>query len=353
MRRTTALGLMVGMLAVFMPASVLAPSAQAAPAPAAPAAAPPAAATLAANLPAGRANYIVTMMGGVNGAMYSKLSKYLFSADGTVTQYYYYWRQDMISGYSNAAKWKVYTGYVTSGCRYGCTVRTPLGFQPGTSPNAVTGTWKIDAYGHLYVQWSSTAHETYRMDSSQAGFTAITIMRNYSTGAIQKGWGVGSNANPNTGVSMGSVFASNQIMGPMAVNYYGVPTSYYANQSFYYGNYSRCTNGTCLMSNQNTGADKRQWYNSYFAGNPATDGRKVYWQSQNGSVAQSENPGTSCIGYGGGHTSAALQLIDDNGRFIGLLGAEASFDHRSYLQDEVGAWAAVLPVMVKTFSTLA
>lgn len=348
MRRTTSLGLMVAFAAVLLPISVLAAPTQAAQAPA-PAAAPAAA---VAGLPGGRATYIVTMMGGPNTKLYSKLAYYRFATNGTVTQQYWYWNQGMITGFSNAAKWKVATGHTTTGCRRVCPVRTPLGFQPGGAPTNIAGTWSIDRYGHLNVRWSSTRYEVYRMNSTQAGFTAITIMTGYSTGLVQKGWGIGSNASPSTGASMAAVHASVQIMGPMAVNYYGVPTKYYANQSFYFGNYSRCTNGRCLQSNENTSADKRQWYNSYFAGNPATDGRKVYWNSQNGSVAQAESPGTSCIGAGGGHTSAALQALDDNGRFIGLLGAEASFDRPAYLQDEVGAWAAVLPVMVKTFSTL-
>lgn len=344
MRRTTTLGLMMAaVVAVLLPMSLSAPAQSSTTA---------AAATVAPAGPAGRSTYVVTMMGGSNGAMYSKLAFYVFSGNGTVTQRYWYWRQDMVVGYSQASKWKVATGYTTSGCRHACPVRTPRGFQPGGAPSTITGTWKIDSYGHLYVRWSSTRYETYRMNSSQSGFTAITIMTGYSSGAVQKGWGVGSNHSQGTGVTMGSVHASVQIMGPMAVNYYGVPTKYFANQSFYYGNYSRCTNGTCLQSNENTSSDKRQWYNSYFAGNPATDGRKVYWNSQNGSVAQAENPGTSCIGYGGGHTNATLQALDDSGRFIGLLGAEASFDRRSYLQAEVGAWAAVKPAMVKTFSTL-
>jgi len=346
MRRTTTLGLLTACIAVLLPISVLAAPAQAAqPAQAANTAAE-------ANLPGGRSTYVVTMMGGQNTKMYSKLAKYLFATNGTVTQQYWYWRQDMISGYSNAAKWKVATGYTTTGCRRVCSVRTPLGFQPGASAKSISGTWKIDAYGHLYVRWSATAYETYRMNSSQAGFTAITIMTGHSSGMIQKGWGIGSKASPNTGVSMAAVHASVQVLGPMAVNYYGVPTKVFPTQSFYFGNYSRCTNGRCLQSNENTSADKRQWYNSYLAGNPATDGRKIYWQSQKGAVAQAENPGTSCIGYGGGHTSAALQVLDDFGRFLGMVGAEASFDRPAYLQDGVGAWVAVLPVMVKTLSTL-
>ncbi len=365
MRKTTTLALLTGLVAVLAPISLLAPQAQAATAAspkvaavtaaavkaaAVKAAAVKAAAVTAAALPGGRSTYVVTMMGGVNGAMYSKLSMYLFATNGTVTQRYWYWRQDMISGFSNAARWKVYTGYTTSGCRYACPVRTPLGFQPGTSPKSISGTWRTDSNGNLAVRWTATAHEGWRLNSSQAGFTTMTVMTAYSTGAIQRGWGFGSRASASQGASMAAVHASRQLLGPLAINYYGVRTKVYPVQSFYFPYYSECVGGRCLQSNQNTAADKRTWYNSYLAGNPATDGRKVYWNSENGSVAQWENPGTVCIGYGGGHTNAVLQVLDDNGRFLGFVGAEASMDRRNYLQDEVGAWVGVLQPMLATIS---
>lgn len=340
MRRTATFILMMAVAAVLLPISVLAPSAQAAQV-----------TTTAASLPGGRSTYVVSLMGGTNLHMYSYLATYLFSTNGSVTKRYWYWRQDSISGYSNAARWKPATGYTTSGCRRVCPVRTPLGFQPGTSPRTAPGTWKIDAYGHLKVQWTATAYETWRMNSSQPGFTTLTIMTAYQSEQIQKGWAFGSNASPDRGASLAQVYATRQIIGPLATNAYAVPTKYYSGQSFYWPGYSQCAGGRCLEANTNTAADKRSWYNSYIAGNPAVDGRKNYWNSQSGSVMQAENPGSVCIGYGGGHTNAALQIIDDSGRIRGWIGAEASFDRRSYGQAVVSAWVGVLPAMLSTISS--
>ncbi len=336
MRRTATFGLMMTLVAVLLPIALSAPQAQA---------------QAAQVLPGGRSTYVVSVMGGTNLHMYSKLAMYLFSTNGTVTQRYWYWRQDQVSGYSNSVHTKLPSGYTTSGCRYACPVRTPVGFQKGVAPKTMTGTWRIDSYKNLYVKWTATAWETWRVNSSQPGFTALTAMTAYNSQRIQRGWAFGSNWSPDSGVSMAKVHASVRLLGPLAHNYYGVPTQV-LQQGFYFPNYQKCSNGTCLQSMENTSSDKRKWYHSYFAGNPAADGRKTYWNSQTGSVQQSENPAWVCIGYGGGHTSAALQVIDDSGNFRGLVGAEASLDRQAYAMAQVSAWVDVLPPMLPTLSSL-
>jgi hypothetical protein len=70
---------------------------------------------------------------------------------------------------------------------------------------------------------------------------------------------------------------------------------------------------------------------------PTRDGRKNYWNHQLGSVTVAEGGG-SCISPGGGHTDALLQIIDDTGTFQGWVGAEASFNARTYGNAVVAAF---------------
>lgn len=331
MRRTTTLGLLMAFFAVLLPIAVLAPPAQ------------------AAGLPGGRSTYVVAVMGGTNLHMYSKLATYQFATNGTVTQKYWYWRQDSVTGYNNSAWTKPASGYTTTGCRYACPIRTPIGFQRGTTPKSMAGIWRIDAYGHLYIKWTATAYETWILNSSQAGFVALTAMHAYNSQRIQRGWGFGSNAGQNQGVNMGTVHASTQLMGPLSHNYFGVPTRMFQ-QSLYFPNYQKCTNGVCLQSNENATANKSQRYHSYLAGNPAVDGRKVFWDHQTGAVQQTESPTSNCIGWRGGHVSAALQVIADNGKFLGLVGVEASLDRQAYQMAQVSAWTGVRLPMLTTIA---
>ena len=77
-----------------------------------------------------------------------------------------------------------------------------------------------------------------------------------------------------------------------------------------------------------TAANKKTWYSSYYAANPAKDGRKVFRNHQTGVVQQMEAPGSRCISRGGGHTEALLQALDDRGRIVGLVGVEASLSQQ-------------------------
>lgn len=296
-----------------------------------------------AGLPGGRSTYVISAFGGTTNHMYARVATYQFATNGAMYERVWAWRQDSITG--GTANMKRYTGYTTSGCLRACPVRTPVNFQPAGAFITAYGTWYVDVYGHLIIHWSWGAYEAWRLDASQPGFVGASIWS--SNQAIVKAWGFGSNWQGG-GATMAGVSAADRLYGPLVQNAYGVPTQYIS-LGFHFPDYSRCTNGTCMQGKGVTAADKRTWYNTYLAGNPAQDGRKNYWNFQTGSVAQTEQPGTSCISSnGGGHTAAMLQVIDDSGRFRGWVGSEASLTQAYYGRAIVSSFASVISTMLTT-----
>jgi len=316
--------------AVLLPATLLGPPAQ------------------AATLPGGRSTYVMTTFAGASNAHIVRLSMYMFATNGTVTERYWAWRQDGIAGVEQAKYTKVPSGYTTTGCVRSCPIRTPVGFQSGGTPKTTAGTWYMDRYGRLVIKWGALL-ETWRLDASQAGFVSASIWN--SNRNIREGYGFGSNASPNVGVTRAAVTASARLYGPIVQNNYAVATTY-SNVGFHFPSYNQCTGARCLQGKAVIAADRKTWFNTYVAVNPAADGRKNFWNFQTGAVQQAESPYSVCIsnpgGAGGGHTAALLQVIDDSGRFRGYVGVEASLNRRAYGQAVVSSFVSVLPTMLPT-----
>lgn len=298
----------------------------------------------ASALPGGRANYVVSVIGGKVNAIAVRLATYRFRTDGTVTEQFWSWRQDSITGDHNNLWAKPSSGYTTAGCRYTCPIRTPIGFQSGRSGTRVTGTWTTAPDGTIAIRWTPTSGlERWRVDTSAGN---VAVARLVTGDPAARGWAIGSNAALDRAVDIRAIYAANRIYGPLAQNAYGSPT-----QNLYVGwhapDYRLCGNGLCMQGVGNTASDKRTWFSSYIAANPARDGRKVFWNNQTGTVQQMEQPGSNCISAnGGGHTDALLQALDDSGRFVGWVGVEASLNKRRPGQAVVGAFAMVVPSLL-------
>jgi hypothetical protein len=293
-------------------------------------------------LPDGRANYVISMMDGRADARSVRLATYTFATNGTVTERYWAWRQDSVTGDGNARWTKPPSGYTTQGCLHACPIRTPTGFQKGATPRLGTGRWSMTAPDQLQIRWTAnSAIERWHLDASQPGIVGATLA---SGGADARGWGVGSNARPDRGVPLSSIYASGDwITGPFAENAYAT-ANLYSSIGWSAADYTLCSTGRCMQGRSVTAPDKRTWYSSYFAANSAVDGRKVYWNNQTGVVQQMEAPGSVCISAsGGGHTNALLQALDDDGRFVGFVGVEASINQRKIGQDVVAAYTMILP----------
>jgi hypothetical protein len=305
----------------------------------------------ASALPFGRKTFVVSMMDGRIGALAVRLATYSFSADGTVTERYWAWRQDQIKGDGNTRWTKPSSGYVTAGCIHRCPVRTPYGFQKGASPHTYTGHWSMQSSSVLAIRWSpSHPPERWRLDAGQPGIVGAKLIPG---GPNEIGWGVGSNAGANSGVSLAGIYGSSAgwITGPFAENVYNTSTLH-SSIGWSRQDYALCASKRCMQSRKVTGSILANWYSSYFAGDPAVDGRKDYWNNQTGVVQQMENPGSVCISAsGGGHTNALLQALDDNGRFVGFVGVEASINQRKWGQDIVAAYAMMRPEMLSAIGS--
>jgi len=297
-------------------------------------------------LPGGRSTYVVSVLGGPMNAMAVRLAIYQFSADGTVSERYWAWRQNSISGDHNNLWAKVPSGYTTAGCLHACPIRTPVGFQSGKPGTAYQGRWSVGGDGVLSIHWTPRSTERWSLDASVPGVIGARLLG----GNGSRGWGLGSNAGPDAAVDLNTIYDSQRLYGPLAQNAYGTPTQDLFN-GWHAPDYQRCSSGLCMSGVGVTAADKRSWFSSYLAANPAVDGRKVYWNNQQGSVQQMEAPGSDCISAnGGGHTDALLQALDDNGRFVGWVGVEASLNKRRKGQAVVGAFAMVLPSVSSAIS---
>ncbi|MDQ1287691.1 MAG: hypothetical protein QG622_1256 [Actinomycetota bacterium] len=303
-----------------------------------------AAASGATAFPGGRKTFVVSVMDGKPQALSVRLATYEFKADGTVTERYWAWQQNAISGKGNARWTKPASGYRTTGCQYTCPIRTPAGFQKGRSPHVFTGRWSMEQGSVLAIRWTPAYPvERWKVDTSRDEIAGLRLLSARDGG---HGWGAGSNAPANRGVSLAQVYKSDWITGPFVSNVYS-PKSSVAWVGLSARDYRLCNTGTCLQGTKMGGSNRSTWYHSYLAANPAVDGRKVYWNNQTGVVQQLENPNTTCISAsGGGHTNALLQVLDDNGRFAGFVGVEASLNQRVYGQAVVAAFAMVTPSLL-------
>jgi hypothetical protein len=289
-------------------------------------------------LPGGRPNFVVATLTGRSNALVVKIAMYIFSGDGRVKQRFWTWRQDSITGGGNAKYQKVPSGYTTAGCRYKCPIRTPLGFQHGGNGHFAAGTWTRLPDGTITVSFAGSATESWQVRTS-ANLASIVL----SQARGNRGWGLGSTAPLTLARDMNTFYQLDRIYGPHAENGYDEATIF-KHVGFHAPDYVRCSSGKCLQGKGVTAADKRTWFSSYLATNPAADGRKVFWNVQTGPVTQMEAPGSVCISSpGGGHTNALLQAIDDNGRLVGIVGVQASLNKRRHAQDVVGAYAMVPP----------
>ena len=278
-------------------------------------------------LPGGRANYVVSVIGGGLNAYFSRVAEYTFTggsgSTGTVAESFWYWNMATFTG--DASVNKVNTGYATTGCANTCSIRTPVGFQPSAAPKTLNGTYTIDINGRVVVAWTGGQYETWTL----TGFTSyqkLTLFNsNYN---LLYGDGYGSAAAFTTGASRNALAALTLNEVERTASYCSSGNCPAANNGYIFtasapinfgSDYTACTSSPCL-SLTNTAT-----WRSMFVVDPA-NGRRVFWQHQNQGVDGVTGP---CFSSGGGHTWALLQAVDDNGNFIALVGAEASLNARA------------------------
>lgn len=282
--------------------------------------------TSAVALPGGKANYVTVVMGGANKARFVRISQYTFTAGtgttGTVSSQFKYWDQ-IFTG--NAMTNKVATGYTTGNCiNDNCTIKTPIGFQPGQAWSTISGTYYIGG-GQVRITWAGGQYEAWTIATAKSyGVIPLTIANtNYD---VHHGYGFGSNASFNTGATIAQIKAGGNLIGERWENIYNAPDTYSASLSWDNGSYTTCVPGTSMQGSETGGLCTNARWHRYVAGNPSTDKRKNYYNHQLGSVTCADPAGNTnpCISAQAGHTAAMLQVLDDSGNFKGWVTAEAS-----------------------------
>ncbi|WP_427891708.1 hypothetical protein ACQHIV_03860 [Kribbella sp. GL6] len=277
-------------------------------------------------LPGGRPNYVISVFGGGLNAFFGRTAQYTFTAGagstGTVTEKFWYW--DMATFTGDASVNKVLTGYSTTGCPTTCTVKTPVGFQPSGTGSSLSGTYYFDINGRLVINWSGGQFETWTL-TNYSTYTAMSLYN--SNMDLRRGHGYGSTASFSTGVSRDAL--KNRVLNLDEIAAYycssgNCPTSnngYAFTHTSYvdFNLYDACTTSPCLQLHDTTA------WRSMWVIDPASVGRRVYWQHQNQGVDGVTGP---CFSNGGGHTWALQQAIADDGTFIAMIGIEASLNAR-------------------------
>ncbi len=222
----------------------------------------------------------------------------------------------------------------TKGCRDQCEVKAPLTFQRGAKPRRLTGTFRYDG-GKVVITWPAGS-ETWT-PTHGAALTSLALTSN--TLGATGGWAYGSTTGFSAGATLDEVIASGVVAGPYWYNAYDASTQRIRDR-FPFGDYQRCTGDATLVKSSVNDPDRTKRWNSYLTGDPALDGRKMYWNHQLGVVTEHEAPGSDCISPLEGHTVALLQILDDQGRFQGWVSAEAS-QHGKYTGGDIVSVAAL------------
>ncbi|MEH0934649.1 hypothetical protein [Micromonospora psammae] len=281
----------------------------------------PAPAQAVAVPPGGRANYVVALMRNVGTESFVRLAEYSLRSDGTARADYWAWNAKTLSG-------RAETGFTTAGCAQTCKVYTAAGFE--SDPKQLYGTWSVSG-SDLTIQWTTNSQTERWKFSNMATVTKLDLA---SHPTANRGFGWGSTVHFRTGVSVTDIYnAHGTYTGPGVENNYGTITEFPASsQTIHHPdayNSVRLCNVNCmnLSTMKSDGAGGVVPSNKvYLAGNGLD--RKMYYNHQLYEVNADR-----CIGTGttaAGHLKPALQIIDDNGAFRGLVVVEASLYSFSY-----------------------
>ncbi|CAN5693051.1 hypothetical protein BH11MYX1_BH11MYX1_15370 [soil metagenome] len=272
-------------------------------------------------VPLGQRYLVGVLFGGAPNAYWTRLSQITLHDDGTYAETFWRWNQADFSGSSPA---KRSSGYTATGCTNVCTVYTPTTFVSEPDGVATTGTWAVSsAAGRIIVRrpdidttWSLTDTTRYtRYDLFNESSDGIEGWMWSSTQPFTKAadfdtiYGDGNNS-----------FAEEKVTSAFEDHWTRVTSG-----RFYMSTFQRCSTSPAMENRRMPGQALDTYYRILFAGDPAVDGRKTFFNHERGSVAFPEDPTSQCTTQNSGHNGALLQLIDDDGVFFGWAEAESSY----------------------------
>lgn len=293
------------------------------------------------SVPGGRANYVATLMVARYNDAFGRLSMLTFAPNNQVVEDYWVWRQTEAPTTMTFAN-QVDTGLDTGSPGPACSVMTARKFTD--APARRTSRWVYDRYGNVVITHQpGSITETYRV-IQRAGITELSLIRHSYANASQVfGQAFGSRASFGTKQAMNaSALAAAVRSTPFTSREqnWNTPTVT-TSSSFNWYQYVSCGSNCARGPGSTTPLSQvtPQTYHTYFMNG---GGRKVYWYHQIESVAAGwdanrqtwafpRKPGEPFCARParGGHLTPMLQIIDDSGKFRGLVGVEASLYLRS------------------------
>ncbi|MFF4617050.1 MULTISPECIES: hypothetical protein [Nonomuraea] len=292
----------------------------------------PASPASAAALPGEKTNYVVSFgsLHEASGSNWVRLGTYTFTSNGRVRSDTWAWSQ-------TAPAARVGTGTVPGGKCSGtsttvrpCDIKTANGFlTPATEVRAGSFTMHADASGRQYVNiaWDQTAWRTeeWWVETAPDG-TYARLTFKYAR-KFTHGYGYGSNAGLTVRRPMEAVLGHD---APLTMTYHRATKGSiaYVDRTWNMGQYIRCTDTTwCLTyktastSNCKCAApyDKDQSLQNYIQQVTSKDRRDTHWH-----WCSCLAKGSQCY-KGNSHVYPLLQIIDDEARWRGWVGVEASF----------------------------
>ncbi|AEV84495.1 hypothetical protein ACWT_3472 [Actinoplanes sp. SE50] len=260
------------------------------------------AATAATATPPGnRANYTVVLMRNAGATSFVRLAEYSLRADGSARADYWAWN-------SQTPEASVASGFTNEGCGNSCPILTTDGFQ--NPAQQLFGTWSVSG-DDLTISWTSGNPQTERWKfTNQATATRVELA---SHPTATNGWGWGSRISFGSGLSAQQVLAANTTLsGRYIQNAEGVTTNPTPWGTTSLGLRPGATVKLCSATCISVGNSANK---AYLAGSGAD--RRMYYNHEQ--FAVHADP---CIVHG--HLKPALQVLDDNGAFRGLIMVEAS-----------------------------
>ncbi|PRY30483.1 hypothetical protein [Pseudosporangium ferrugineum] len=269
----------------------------------------PATAAMADDPPGGRRNFVVALMRNVGTESFVRLAQYSLRADGTVRADYWAWN-------AQTAQLRADAGYSTADCARTCRVYTSEGFQD--DPARMFGRWTVTG-NNLGITWDANGEAERWTLANHAGASRVSLA-SHPRATVGYGWG--STFGFTGGVPMQTIHdLHGRYDGPYSQNAWGEQTAGTTTLVIHANDANvpdRTCSGTCL--NESTYNGTALSNKVYLAGS-GTD-RKVFYNHQLAEVDATPCIGGNTAGYAG-HLKPSLSIIDDAGRFRGLLSVQA------------------------------
>lgn len=266
-------------------------------------------AAMAADPPGGRSNFVVALMRNVGTESFVRLAQYSLRADGTVRSDYWAWNAQTL-------QLRADSGYSTAGCAATCRVYTADGFQ--RAPSQMFGRWSVSG-NSLGITWDAGGEAERWTLANHATASRVSLA---SHPRATHGFGWGSTFGFTGGVPMQTIHnLHGRYDGPYSENAYGKRSAGTTTLVIHANDANvpdRTCNATCL--NETTYNGTAVSNKVYIAGS-GTD-RKVFYNHQLAAVDAATCIGGNTSGYAG-HMKPSLSIVDDAGRFRGLLSVQA------------------------------